>query len=649
MTQAAPRYDEVIECNGLRIPYFKDIISERMRNLMAQNRFESGEMGKLQGNLRPTDRVLIVGAGVGLTSAFAASVVEPAAVMVLEANPELLPLIQETNNLNGAGDVTVVHGVAGSKLAAGTVRYYINDDTFASTSNPNRNPDGAGLKAVVDVPLVDLNALIAQHRPTVLVVNLQGDEFNLFEKLDLSGVRSIITELYPNVYGLRGSARIFGTLLRAGFAYDSKASRGRSSIVLSRFKKASLINTPSSPRITIVATMKNEAPFILEWIAYHRSIGVTDFLVFTNDCDDGTDVLLDRLDEMGVVRHMPNPTALMDSTYHHPTALKYGRLHKEYRNADWTIAMDVDEFVNIHVGQGHFSDLFAAMPDANLISLTQLDFGCAGVETYEDRPLIEQMHYCSSKKVGKRSRRGVKTMIHRSVPDYRFANHRPHFKDGNDPRIIWKDSAGRRVSPEFISTGAKSLGENVSYAMLQLNHYPVRSMESYLIKAARGTAVIGSFVGFKYWHVHNTNVQKDETILRRVPQMRAEMNMLLTDAVLSEIQRKVVERHKEKIQQYKADPALSTLLEDIRTDHHAVMEALSKPRVRRRTAARMENDIANSNTDSAATTTAPQVSPADAETVLVQNPVPDAQTKVAGLSKPKKIMAKKAKAAALAN
>ena len=46
----------------------------------------------------------------------------------------------------------------------------------------------------------------------------------------------------------------------------------------------------------IITTMKNEGPFILEWLAYHRAIGVDDFLIYTNDCTDGTDTMLDLLE-----------------------------------------------------------------------------------------------------------------------------------------------------------------------------------------------------------------------------------------------------------------------------------------------------------------------------------------------------------------
>ncbi len=58
---------------------------------------------------------------------------------------------------------------------------------------------------------------------------------------------------------------------------------------------------PKNGRVLIVTTMKDEGPFILEWLAYHRSIGVTDFLVYTNDCSDGTDEMFDLLQEKGHV------------------------------------------------------------------------------------------------------------------------------------------------------------------------------------------------------------------------------------------------------------------------------------------------------------------------------------------------------------
>ena len=51
-------------------------------------------------------------------------------------------------------------------------------------------------------------------------------------------------------------------------------------------------------RILSVTTLRDEAPFIVEWVAHMRAIGVTDLLVYIDDCGDGTDALLAVLANM---------------------------------------------------------------------------------------------------------------------------------------------------------------------------------------------------------------------------------------------------------------------------------------------------------------------------------------------------------------
>ena len=62
-----------------------------------------------------------------------------------------------------------------------------------------------------------------------------------------------------------------------------------------------------NPPVTLFSCMKNEGAGLLEWIAYHRAIGVDDFLVYTNDCTDGTDTMLEMLQAKGIVQHRANP------------------------------------------------------------------------------------------------------------------------------------------------------------------------------------------------------------------------------------------------------------------------------------------------------------------------------------------------------
>ena len=85
-------------------------------------------------------------------------------------------------------------------------------------------------------------------------------------------------------------------------------------------------------RITAVTCVKNEGPFLLEWIAFNRLIGVTDFLFYSNDCSDGTDRLLDALARRGMVHHLPNPA---QGRNYQMEALKDAAHQGVVQGADW--------------------------------------------------------------------------------------------------------------------------------------------------------------------------------------------------------------------------------------------------------------------------------------------------------------------------
>ena len=64
------------------------------------------------------------------------------------------------------------------------------------------------------------------------------------------------------------------------------------------------------PKFLLVTTMKNEGPYILEWIAYHIAIGIDHFMIVTNDCTDGTNEILEILQKKGLVTLVINPNTL---------------------------------------------------------------------------------------------------------------------------------------------------------------------------------------------------------------------------------------------------------------------------------------------------------------------------------------------------
>lgn len=199
-------------------------------------------------------------------------------------------------------------------------------------------------------------------------------------------------------------------------------------------------------RILIVTTMKDEGPFILEWLAYHRSIGVTDFLVYTNDCSDGTNEMFDLLQAKGYLEHRRNPYREVGLRPQH--AAYHDASESEIaKNADWVICMDVDEYINIHVGDGTLHDLFDAIGEANMISMTWRLFGNAEIVNFEDKFITEQFLRSAPKFIRKPHQAwGFKTMFRNSGAYKKFGVHRPK---GLRPELLdqvkWVNGSGNPV------------------------------------------------------------------------------------------------------------------------------------------------------------------------------------------------------------
>lgn len=60
----------------------------------------------------------------------------------------------------------------------------------------------------------------------------------------------------------------------------------------------------------VAACMKNEGPFMIEWVSNYLALGFSHAFIITNDCDDGTDLIADRLSEIGLVTHLRNSVPL---------------------------------------------------------------------------------------------------------------------------------------------------------------------------------------------------------------------------------------------------------------------------------------------------------------------------------------------------
>ncbi|HBS49634.1 MAG TPA: glycosyltransferase family 2 protein [Rhodobacteraceae bacterium] len=312
-------------------------------------------------------------------------------------------------------------------------------------------------------------------------------------------------------------------------------------------------------RITAVTCVKNEGPFLLEWIAFNRLIGVSDHLFYSNDCTDGTDTLLDALAARGLVTHLPNPA---QGRNYQMEALKAAKDHALVTQAEWVWIADVDEFLNIHVGDHTIPALIEACGDPQAISVNFQFFANDGIDRFEDRPVIAQFTrshnpdlWCGEQAVE------VKSLMRRDFPLQYFGAHRPFFKAKLPPkkRPAWTDASGRPVQHKFLVAAnprrIRRFPARGARDFATLNHYALRSLDSYLVKNDRGD-VNRENRAFddSYWRERNDPAWQDRSIHRYLPALNAALKELKSDPQIGRLHAACVAAHEARRDALLAQP-----------------------------------------------------------------------------------------------
>jgi hypothetical protein len=243
-------------------------------------------------------------------------------------------------------------------------------------------------------------------------------------------------------------------------------------------------------RTTVLASMRNEGAFIVEWLCWYRMLGFSHSVVVTNNCTDHSPELLDALAAAGWVTHLRHdiPPGQRITRAKLAAAMSL----REVRRADWLLICDVDEFLVIHRGAGLLADLIDTSKDPAYIgmSINWRVFGTSGRLAYEDRPVHRQFIYAAG--VGKPVSRFVKSIFRLPRAFAHLTEHAPFGLDlakfgkaWGEPGMAWVNSEGKPLPDwaplnEHLTLMPQPL---VSHTVAQINHYKLRSAESYSLKA----------------------------------------------------------------------------------------------------------------------------------------------------------------------
>lgn len=206
---------------GLTLYLPETALKGNLERALSSGRYETHEADALLLHLRPGDRMLDLGAGLGFICALAARVLGEEAVVGVEAGPETVKLARRNLAANGFPGVKLMRGaVVGA--GEGEVDFGQRPAFWASAlQGPGGWPENA---QVIRVPARPIGKLLARFQPTVISCDIEGGEGEVLMQ-PLPGVRLVVVETHPPVYGPEGVARIGAALAAQGFVAAEGAQK----------------------------------------------------------------------------------------------------------------------------------------------------------------------------------------------------------------------------------------------------------------------------------------------------------------------------------------------------------------------------------------------------------------------------------------
>jgi hypothetical protein len=251
--------------------------------------------------------------------------------------------------------------------------------------------------------------------------------------------------------------------------------------------------------LTISAIMKNEGPYLKEWLEFHLMTGVEHFYLFDNNSDDETIEILKGYIQRGIVSYQFWPD--------HPGQLKaYMHTLMNYKNDSFWIAfIDLDEFI-IPVKKDSIPEIMTEFEDYAALGVNWFMYGNSGHEKKPEGLQLENYIY--------HSKETIKSNFHiKSIVNPR------KIKSPGDPHIF-RCLPGENTVTENKEIMNSALTKFNSTRKIRINHYFTRSTEESKIKMARGRAPSRQKRPWNDFERLNKNDVRDEAASRFIPELK---------------------------------------------------------------------------------------------------------------------------------
>lgn len=253
--------------------------------------------------------------------------------------------------------------------------------------------------------------------------------------------------------------------------------------------------------LVICAIFRNEAPYLREWIEFHRIVGVERFYLYQNMSDDDWESALRPYIKAGIVE-------VIDWQRSPP-----GQLHAYQDFIDrhkgkswWTAFIDCDEFL-FSPSHATVNEALAsiASPEWGAVGVNWICFGASGRMRRTKGLVTQRFTVRPSDDFG--TNLHIKSIVRMDRVEWVARNPHCFVVDGGT-----FDELGREVEGAFTETP--------THRVLRINHYHTKSYQEYMKRIARGRGGGGPPRSPREFDLYQSPDVDDKIMSRFLPELK---------------------------------------------------------------------------------------------------------------------------------
>ena len=226
-------------------------------------------------------------------------------------------------------------------------------------------------------------------------------------------------------------------------------------------------NRPEDVKVVACVILKDEDPYVDEWIHYNKYLGFNQIQIYDNSDTGSAKIayLPQKYGDFVRVIHMPGKSK---------QKVAYADCGKRYvKQKYWAAFFDIDEFIVLRVHGSIQTLIHSLMPHGGALSIFRVFFGSNHHTRYEDKPVLSRF-------TRRRNDTDVYVKTIAYLPDtVSYEAHSVIVRNGT--HVV--DCHGNTMRPGRVPK-AREAHEDVA----AVYHFKIKSLEEYRTKRLRGDA-----------------------------------------------------------------------------------------------------------------------------------------------------------------